>query len=193
MQLSTIRRKTAARRGLFGAVRYLYHQTLLRPVLYALGLLHLRRGRLLRAESCLCRAVLIAPRSFNARVQLGRTYFLMADFCRAEQQFHKAHEIDPTRLGRESLPDSCGDQEAVQAHESPAHRPPFGEQDAEELRSALEESALAPPAERPAASRWRFGDFSSDEEWERLRALPPITRAEIENTDWDRVFSDPTA
>lgn len=34
------------------------------------------------------------------------------------------------------------------------------------------------------------GDFSSYDEWKRFQSLPPITREEIRNVDWDRILPD---
>jgi tetratricopeptide (TPR) repeat protein len=186
MPLGTLRRRTASRRSVWRFFRSVYQRSVLRPLLYVAALVHLRRGHLLQAESCLCRAALIAPRSFSTRVQLGRVYFLMEEFFKAEQQFLKAQEIDPKRFHRDHLPEDYGGWEELEPRDR-ATEALFGEYDAEGSLYSFEESET----EAEPSGGFRFGDFSSYEEWERFRALPPITAAEIRDTDWDRILSDP--
>ena len=176
-----------------GFLRTLYQKSILRPCLHLAGLVHLRRGRLPEAESCLCRAALIDPHHFNTRVHLGRVYFLMEEFFKAEQQFLKAQEIDPRRFHRNHLPDDYTCWEELEANEDPS-RAVFGDYEAQGALYSFEES----PHDREGPFQgdledFHYGDFSSYAEWQRFQSLPPIQRSEIQNIDWDQIFSDPAA
>jgi len=178
----------------------MYRKSLLRPYLYLVGLLHLRRGQLQKAETCFSRVVLLDPKSFNARVQLGRVYFLLEEFFKAEQQFLKAQEIDPRRFHRNHLPEDYTCWEEIDSSEEQANSL-FGNFEAEGSLYSFQESSYQEPTfeesafpviEGPEeAESFHFGDFSSYQEWKRFQAMPPISRSEMRNTDWDQIFSDP--
>lgn len=205
MDLKTFPRRSAVRHGVVGLLRGIVQRSLFRPYLYMAGMLHLRRGRLAAAESCLCRAALISPRSFATRVQLGRIYFLMDEFFKAEQQFLKAQEINPDRFRRDHLSDEDASWPEFEADPDAGERGFFGDYGAQATLYSFEESAVDRRAlpeqpvdgDLPAAgadpTEFRHGDFSSLDEWLRFRDLPPITRAEIAGIDWDQVFSDPSS
>ena len=191
MELRTARKRKAVHRGFLNVVRTVYQKFLLRPYLHLAGLMHLRRGRLPAAESCFCRAALISPRSFNTRVQLGRVYFLMEEFFKAEQQFLKAQEIDPKRFHRSHLPDNYTCWEEMESGEDQADSI-FGDYEAEGSLFCFDESGAAGAEEADPSGSFRYGDFSTFEEWQRFQGMPPISPSEIKNTDWDSILSDPT-
>ncbi len=129
------------------------------------------------------------PTNFNARVQLGRVYFLMEEFFKAEQQFLKAQEIDPKRFHRNQLPEdyTCwGDVEPQVELDDVM----FGDYEAEGSLYSFEETAYA-AEDTDNQDSFRHGDFSSYQEWKRFQTLPPISQTEIHNIDWDQIFSDP--
>jgi hypothetical protein len=61
-------------------------------------------------------------------------------------------------------------------------------------RRGLEPAAARVQAPGRRAARRRaapeFGDCRDLDEYARFRAMPPISRAEVEETDWDRVIDD---
>ncbi|MFV1958588.1 MAG: hypothetical protein ACC662_04150, partial [Planctomycetota bacterium] len=46
------------------------------------------------------------------------------------------------------------------------------------------------PARRISAQHLPYGDCLDLDEYARFRAMPPITRAERESTDWNRILED---
>jgi hypothetical protein len=191
MDLKTIPRRAAVRRGVVGLVRGFVQRSLFRPYLYLSGMIHLRRGRLAAAESCLCRAALISPRHFATRVQLGRIYFLMDEFFKAEQQFLKAQEIDPGRFRRDHLIEEDGAWPEFESEET-GERGFYGDYEAQAALYAFDEHPQGAPPDPagPETGGFRYGDFGSYDEWLRFRDLPPIDRAEIGGIDWDRFFTE---
>ncbi len=209
MELSEARqrRRRTQSRGFFQFFRTIYRKSFLRPYLYILGLLHLRRGRLELAESCFSRTVLLEPRNFNARVQLGRVYFLREEFFKAEQQFLKAQELDPRRFQRNHLPEdytcweTCWEtcQEETESSED-RQESLFGDYEAEGSLYSYEESAFTvedniikenSKDNLESGEPFHYGDFSTYQEWQRFQVMPPISRSEIRDIDWDQIFSDP--
>ena len=210
MELSEARqrRRRTPSRGLFQFFRAIYRKSFLRPYLYMLGMLHLRRGRLERAETCFSRTVLLEPRNFNARVQLGRVYFLREEFFKAEQQFLKAQELDPRRFQRNHLPEdyacweTCWEDGWEEGQSSEERQDTlFGDyeqnyQDGGSLYS-YEDSAFTVEDNPDGGEPFRHGDFSTYQEWQRFQAMPPISRSEIlamsdmDDIDWDQLFFDP--
>jgi tetratricopeptide (TPR) repeat protein len=193
MELGTASRRKTTRKGFFRLLHTAYQRSVLRPYYYLAGLINLRRGRLPRAESCLCRAALIDPKNFNTRVQLGRVYFLMEEFFKAEQQFLKAQEIDPKRFHRNHLPEDYTCWEEIEAGEDRSDSI-FGDYDTEGSLYSFDEGEYSGvnDIDSPGyqGEDFRYGDFSSYQEWKRIQSLPPITRTEIRNTDWDQIFSE---
>lgn len=192
MELSEARRRRrrTQSRGFFQIFRAIYRKSFLRPYLYMLGLLHLRRGRLDLAESCFARAVLLDPRNFNGRVQLGRVYFLMEEFFKAEQQFLKAQELDPRRFQRNHLPEDYTCWEEVETSED-RQDTLFGDYETEGSLYSYEESTFTIDDEAERSEPFHYGDFSTYQEWQRFQIMPPISRSEIRGIDWDKIFSDP--
>jgi Flp pilus assembly protein TadD len=68
-------------------------------VLYELGTAYLRTDRLEPAEEALSSAVALAPREARFRLQLGWVHYQKIEGERAEAEFRRAIELDPSGLG----------------------------------------------------------------------------------------------
>ena len=122
-------------------------------------------GRRDRARASLKSALRKNPGSFVAHFLLGRLYWRDRAVAKAKREFDLAWQIDPERFER-SYARLRDQQEGVPELFSYA--------------SARDEEVS------------RFGvrlcdDFMSDEERRRFRAMPPISREEILQIDWDRL------
>ena len=132
--------------------------------------LALLAGRRKRARASLKGAVRRNPASFVAHFLLGRLYWVDRSVVKAKREFDLAWQIDPERFERsyarlraqyEGIPELFPD-------------------------TALDQEEEITVTRRRAR---RFGDFTTREEKQRFEVLPPITRDEILEIDWDR-FED---
>ena len=121
-------------------------------------------GRREGARTALKRALHRNPGCFAAHLLLARVYWRDRAVAKAKREFDLSWQIDPERFER------------VYAR----------------LRSREEGlPELFSYASDPVEEASRFGleptdDFASPEERRRLLSLPPITREEIVQIDWDR-------
>jgi hypothetical protein len=130
--------------------------------------LALLAGRRKRARASLKGAVRRNPASFVAHFLLGRLYWVDRSVVKAKREFDLAWQIDPERFERSYA------RLRAQYEGIPELFP----------ESALEETEEITISRRRRIRR--FGDFTSREEKRRFEVLPPITRDEILEIDWDR-------
>lgn len=153
-----------------------------------------RRGR--RALACgdvfegvqaLEQAVSWRPRALKPLLRLAVAYFRAREIWQAHRTLARAREAHPSRFAR--VAPRLLSREGV---------------DPRILGSDFGADALGPPSEArvPAAARMHsarpaigsanlpYGDCRDLDEYARFRAMPPISQAEIETTDWDRILED---
>ena len=128
--------------------------------------LHVMAGKRDRARAALKAALRRNPNSFVAHFLLGRVYWRDRSAVKAKREFDLAWQIDPERF------------EGAYARLRAQH------EGVPELFSytGVQETEL--PSFAPY-----YGDFRDEEERQRFEALPPITRDDILEIDWDR-FQD---
>jgi len=108
------------------------------------------------------------PNHFGARFLLGVLYLREASPTKARREFDLAWQVDPERFERAYL------------------RLRARYEDAPDLFETAGDGAV--PVVARAAER-RLGDFRNEDEARRFAELPPITRDESSQIDWDR-FQD---
>jgi hypothetical protein len=146
-----------------------------------------RRGRRSLARSdvqegiaALEKALLWHPFSFPALLHLSRAYLRIRDLYRAHRTLARARECDPVRFAREAsswISREGFDVEAV-CHGPPPVRTP------ERVVLGSERRPRTP------ARHLAFGDCRDLDEYARFQAMPPISAAEVEETDWDHLLGD---
>jgi tetratricopeptide (TPR) repeat protein len=129
--------------------------------------IHLMMGRRDRARAALKGALRRNPNSFVAHFLLGRVYWRDRSIVKAKREFDLAWQIDPERF------EGAYGRLRAQHGSVPELFSYTG------MRTEVEEV----PVYRPV------GDFRNEAERQRFDALPPITRDDILDIDWDR-FED---
>jgi tetratricopeptide (TPR) repeat protein len=138
------------------------------------------RGAIVALES----ALQASPDRFVALLHLSRAYLRCRDLFRAHRTLARARECDPARFAAQAprwIAREGFDVDAI-CHGPPAPREP--------------EPAVATRGPRGArrrsndADRLRYGDCRDLDEYARFSAMPPISEAEIDDTDWDEVLGD---
>jgi tetratricopeptide (TPR) repeat protein len=140
----------------------------------------LARGDLPGATSALERALELRPRAFEALLHLTRAYLRRREYGLAWSTIREARRSDSTRFAREAprwLAREGVHLEAVRQMASPAREPQTA-------------AASAEPRARRTAAALAYGDCRDLDEYARFRAMPPISRAEVEDTDWESVLDD---
>lgn len=144
------------------------------------GRRRLRRGDHRGAIRAFHRALERRPEEFQALMAVAQAHLQAREFEEARRFLAQAREADPARydLRAAAILARCGyDLDSV-CRPQPAPRTAAV---AQATRPARRD---APPANLP------YGDCQDVDEYARFRAMPPITRAEIEHTDWDSIISD---
>ncbi len=148
------------------------------------GRRRLRRGQIQAAVQAFGAALRHRPYRFRTLVDLATAYLCARDAAQAHTALARAREADPTRFEMRAgrlLARWGFDLETV-CRVGPTPRP----------------QPVAQTSVRPRASAGRsvtpqslpFGDCLNLDEYARFRAMPPISRAELEGLDWDRVLGD---
>jgi len=132
--------------------------------------LALLAGRRPRARNALKSALRKTPNSFVAHFLLGRLYWRDQAVVKAKREFDLAWQIDPERFER-AYARLRTQQEGVP----------------ELFCYPVGQSGVRVSAHRPLR---QYGDFVDDAERRRFESLPPITREEIHQIDWDRFESE---
>ncbi len=169
------------------------------------GVVSLRLGRLSGARNHFRRVVDINPDCYRARVALGQIHFHFLEVREGLVQFEHARRVDPTRFEKSGL------QKIVQSYEldetlyeerreaplfvnfrsEPETDSPFPSTgDAWDLDSLFDPAPNDAGIDSPQEPDQPPGDFSSLKEYVRFKDLPPITRDEIEDIDWNKINSD---
>lgn len=130
-------------------------------------------GRRERARSCLKSAIRRNPGSFIAHFMLGRLYWRDHAVVKAKREFDLAWQIDPERFERAYS----------RLREMPDGAP--------ELFAYTAETIAEPvPVPLTIGQELRSDDFVDDNERARFDALPPITREEILEIDWEQLEAE---
>lgn len=128
-----------------------------------------------RARASLKGALRRNPNSFVAHFLLGRLYWRDQSVTKARREFDLAWQIDPERFER-AYSRLRSQQEGVPE----LFTYPMGEE--------------VHAFQRRARAHRYIGDFRSEAERQHFEEMPPITREEIRQIDWDRfedeIFND---
>lgn len=127
------------------------------------GIQHFHRGHLARAASLIHQAVCHGGGSFTAHLYLGRIYLKLNRLERARQEFNWARQHDPVRFSTHVIQENLL------------------------IEMARRIQVCHPVPGRPVRRRRVMDDFSSTEERQRFKVLPPIQIEELERIDWNDV------
>ena len=112
---------------------------------------------------------------------MAQAHLCARELHEARRYLAQAREADPTRydLRAAALLARCGyDIESI-CRPLPPARP-----------EAVTKAAARGSSRSVTAASLPYGDCADIDEYARFRAMPPITPAEIDGTDWDRVIGD---
>jgi len=126
-------------------------------------------GSVAKARTAAKAALRKNPNSFVAHFLLARLYWREQSAVKAKREFDLAWQIDPERFERVYARLKAVDEDIPDLFSYP---PGGGE-------------GGVPVYNRRGRVR-AFGDFRDEEERQRFASLPPITRDEILQIDWDR-------
>lgn len=165
----------------------------LRPVISRLsarwwtwfGHRRLRQGDARGAIRAFHRAIRARPQAFEPLMAGAQAHLHAREVEEARRFLAQAREADPTRydLRAAAILASCGyDLDAV-CRPQLAPRPKPVASAARPLRQEMS-------ADHVTADQHPYGDCQDVDEYARFRAMPPITRGEIEDTDWDSIITD---
>ncbi len=201
--------------GFFTGIRDAAVRLSASAVVYPQAVFFLKTGNWDRARHRLGWVIRNHPRHFGSHVQLGRLYLRQGNRVQALRLLNQARWIDPFRFERTELPReihvSLGRDPMFTPHDlvieprRSGSRPASGidphtidtpgsrRQEhrvlgAGDLTPELGDGAtfLDPTLERP----FRYRDFSSVEEYQRFRELPPLAADEAKRVDWDALLED---
>ncbi|MDA1196237.1 MAG: tetratricopeptide repeat protein [Planctomycetota bacterium] len=144
------------------------------------GRRRLRRGDSRGAIRAFHRALRHRPADFRALMAVAQAHLGARELEEARRYLAQAREADPLAydLRAAGLLARVGyDLEAV-------CRPQIAPRPAAVAQGARLSRRDVRPSELP------YGDCADVDEYARFRAMPPITRAEIEHTDWDAIIGD---
>lgn len=140
----------------------------------------LRRGDHQGAICAFQRALQQRPTHFRVLLDIAQAHLCAHEMHEARHFLARAREADPRRYDRRAAATlaGCGfDLEAVCRHPVSA-RPDL----------VVQVAGVRAPA--VTAANLPFGDCRDVDEYARFRAMPPISRAEIDGMDWDSVLGD---
>lgn len=143
------------------------------------GRRRLRRGEVQSSIQAFHLALEKRPKRFRTLIDLATAHLCARDVQGASRALSTAREAHPSRYDAQAgrlLARWGFDIEAV------------GRMSAQP-RPRVTQVAVVRPREVTAQSL-PFGDCRNLDEYARFRAMPPISRAEIEGLDWDRVIDD---
>jgi tetratricopeptide (TPR) repeat protein len=139
----------------------------------------LARGDARGAAAALERALDLRPEGFSALLHLSRTYLRCRDLFRAHRTLARAREADPRRFAAEAgmwVAREGFDLDTVCAGPQQPREP--------------EPAVAGRRSRRRVDAGLDFGDCRDLDEYARFRAMPPISAAEVEETDWDALLGD---
>ena len=145
------------------------------------GRRRLRQGRIQDAIADLSTSLAHRPAQFRPLVDLSIAYLIARDLPKAHRALAEAREASPERfearagrlLARWGFPLEVVFRMAVTPRPEPVHQ-----------------SVVRRGARSVTASNLPYGDCVDLDEYARFRAMPPISRAEIEQIDWNEVLGD---
>jgi len=144
------------------------------------GRRRLRRGDPRRALQAFHKALERRPGDFQPLMDMAQAHLHARESEEARRFLAQAREADPARydVRAAAILARCGyDLESV-CRPYAAPRPAPVAQAARPLQRGV------------TAENLPFGDCEDIDEYARFRAMPPITAAEIETTDWDAIIGD---
>ncbi|MFH0944927.1 MAG: tetratricopeptide repeat protein [Planctomycetota bacterium] len=126
------------------------------------GIWHFQKGHLTRAASLIHLSVIHGGGTFAAHVYLGRIYLRLNRLERARQEFNRARQLDPARFSTHASQENL-------------------------LVEMARRIQVCQPVPGQTLRRRRVvrDDFSSAEERQRFKVLPPIQIEELDEVDWD--------
>ena len=145
------------------------------------GRRRLRRGDHRGAIRAFHRALDRRPEEFRALMAVAQAHLQAREFEEARRFLAQAREADPARydLRAAAILARCGyDLDSVCRPQAAVPRP------------AAVAQATRPLHRDVTSAQLPYGDCQDVDEYARFRAMPPITRAEIEHTDWDSIITD---
>ena len=153
-----------------------------------------------RARDAFQRLARLEPSSFSAHLYLGALAILDHDRDGAIREFGACFRIDRERFDRAAVPEEVRD--TIMWRESLADALGLGwasnrqkdnvETPAERrivVGRATQNQRPSPDSETPVAPSFARTKFAGDDEFRRLRDLPPITDDDIATIDWDDALS----
>ena len=150
----------------------------------------LARGEIGMGVRALEEAVCWHPEGFKPLLLLAGGYLRAEEIWRAHRALARARETDPMRFARQAAnllsrqgidPSTLGQ---VLSTGMPRARPGS-------KVPTVSVAGRPNPASRPVGpGAHPYGDCADLDEYARFRAMPPITRVEIDGLDWDRVLGD---
>lgn len=155
-------------------------------VLHARGRWRLRRGDVTGATRLLEAAATRAPGAFAPLLTLTRAYLRRRDLVLARRALARAREASPGRYAREAPAAMRAEGfDLASLADGGAARAPGSEAECAERGTLVVTSRAR--ASRPPLP---YGDCADLDEYTRFRSMPPITAAELADTDWDAIADD---
>lgn len=142
------------------------------------GRRRLRRGEVQGAIQAFHAALARRPDRFRTLIDLGIAHLIARNTAHAHAALNQARRVDPVRYGIRA-----GRLLGRWGFELPRTPVPARPE-------AVVHSAVAPRTRSVTSHSLPFGDCRDLDEYARFRAMPPISRAEIDSLDWDRVLGD---
>jgi hypothetical protein len=140
----------------------------------------LRKGRVRLSVQAFQRALVTRPGHFRTLVDLATAHLCARDVFQARSALAQAREADPEGFSARAghlLARWGFDLDAVVRMTAVSRPTPVAQAAAVRQRTVT-------------ASSLPFGDCRNLDEYARFRAMPPISRAEIDSLDLDRVIGD---
>lgn len=169
-------------------------------LLFLAGFANYWQSRLYFAEIAFKRILEIQPNHFKSHILLGKIYTLQEEHRKAAGEFLKAKEINNKKFRRYHIPPSSleepqwGSEDLLWNYENFIHQFRKEKESLWNLDLQRGERDLPQQVRKKnmegGIETFGFGDFTSFQEFKKFRALPPITREDIQKTDWEKLFQN---
>ena len=132
-------------------------------------------------------AVTWRPTGFKPLLRLAAAYLIADEIWGAHRALARARETAPARFARSAAGWMVAQGVDPSALEQILVSAPQAQTAGAKVPMATRATAAARVVGRASLP---FGDCRTLDEYARFVVMPQITRAEIEDTDWDRLFED---